>query len=272
MVSPLVAALLVAGLGYCLTRLRSTRLFAMVAWLVLTLVLGGILTYDPPYWPHLNIALPAVAIIAALAADQLIAAWSPADGGPGRPALVAGFGVILSLTALANWQVYYDFARDNAGPKNAVSRYIRALPPGYHVYLLSSAFTWNEFTFQFYNEGVPGATVTTDGLRTSPPPAHEPAVFVLYDTLESLHHLQTHYPGGWLQWHFPGDGRWSFATYAYVPDGFQPVATNDSFNIFTLPGWWLIGGALALVASRAGYLSWKGARPGQAVESPVALI
>jgi 4-amino-4-deoxy-L-arabinose transferase-like glycosyltransferase len=71
MVDPLTAALFILGLGYFLSRLKNIKFFTILSWIFLTFILGGVLTADPPYWPHLNIALPAIVLVAAVGAKSL---------------------------------------------------------------------------------------------------------------------------------------------------------------------------------------------------------
>jgi 4-amino-4-deoxy-L-arabinose transferase-like glycosyltransferase len=73
MTAPLTAALFVLGLAYCLPRLKDLKYGMGLSWFFLTFIFGGVLTADPPYWPHLNIASPAIALVAALGAERLLA-------------------------------------------------------------------------------------------------------------------------------------------------------------------------------------------------------
>jgi 4-amino-4-deoxy-L-arabinose transferase-like glycosyltransferase len=73
LVSALTATLLVLGLGYGLRWLRDERIFTLVVWMLATLLLGGVSTNDPPFWPHLVIVLPAVMLLAAIGAER---AWT----------------------------------------------------------------------------------------------------------------------------------------------------------------------------------------------------
>jgi hypothetical protein len=69
---PLTAVLLTIGVGTALANIRTIRPFILIAWVLLTFVLGGVLTYDPPFWPHMIIALPAIMLLAAYGADTIL--------------------------------------------------------------------------------------------------------------------------------------------------------------------------------------------------------
>lgn len=257
MAAPLTAALLVIGLGYCLLRLKDSRFFSLIAWILLTLVLGGIITYDPPFWPHLNIMLPAVAIISALAADRIIEAFSTEMGRLGRVTLVGITVVAISLTGYLNWQAYYGYVKDNAGPRIRMARYIDGLPRDYHVHLVSDIHDWSEYSFQFFNRSVSGTDATADGLISSPPALDRPLLFVLYDHQNLLGFLQKQYPTGKAKEHLNNEGTMVFVSFEVAPVGysFQPVS-KDIYPL-TLPGWWIIGATIAAA------LSWQMARGGQ---------
>jgi len=167
MVSPLTGILFALGAGLSLVRLRDLRYFVLAAWIVLTLILGGVLTADPPYWPHLAISLPAVVLLAALAIEHVLdtlTAPGHAFSGIGRLGLGVALAAALVSTGVNNWRAYTDFARDNAGPRLRISRYVNALPEGYQIRLISDDWRWNEHAFRFFNRGVPGADLTAQQL------------------------------------------------------------------------------------------------------------
>ncbi len=259
MVSALTAALLVLGLGYCFWRIRQTRYFIPVAWLMFTFVLGGVITYDPPYWPHLNIALPAVVLIAGLAADRLINALTPTPpeaAGIGRKLLLfVGLGALV-FTGVNNWQVYYEYVKNNADPRIRVARYVSSLPEGYTVYFVNNDLDWGEYAFRFFDYGVPGVDATLESLQT-PPPLDRPLLFILMHEQDLLPTLQGYYPTGTAAEHFDEYGDRDFVSLAVTPPGQESLLKpRPNINIWSLPGWWLTGGALVLLAARLG-IAWS---------------
>jgi 4-amino-4-deoxy-L-arabinose transferase-like glycosyltransferase len=247
MVSPLTATLLVLGLGICLVRLRSLRHFTLVCWIVFTLLLGGVLTADPPYWPHLAIVLPAVALVAALAAELTVKELARMSVRYGYWAAWLALAAAVIFTGVHNWLSYLDFVRDNALPRIRIARYLNSLPTGYRVRLVSDDWTWNEYAFRFFNQGIPGVSVKADQLQSTLAPLDKPTVFILYQHPELVPILQNEYPGGEVQEHLDFDQQVAFISYRFVPAGYVfPPAKPNSLDISKLPGWWLIGAMLAV--------------------------
>ena len=244
MVSPLSSALLVFGLGICLVRLRRLSYFALVAWIVLTLLLGGVLTSDPPFWPHLAIVLPAVALVAALAAGMIVKELALTSARFGYWATRLALAAALIFTGVHNWLSYLDFVRDNAQPKIRIARYLNSLPAGYQVRLVSDEWTWDEYTFRFFNQGIPGASVKADQLQSAPAHLDKPTVFILHGRPELVPILQSEYPGGEVKEHLDFDRQVAFISYRFAPEGYMFPPKPGPLDISKLPGWWLLGVAL----------------------------
>ena len=245
MVSPLASTLLAFGLGICLVRLRNLRYFVLVAWVVLTLLLGGVLTSDPPFWPHLAIVLPAVALIAALAAERVVEELAPTPTHLGYWALWLLLAASLIFTGVVNWQSYIDAVRDDALPRGRIARYLNSLPTGYQVRLVSDDWTWDDYAFRFFNHDIPGASVEAGQLQSALPRLDKPTVFILYRHPELVPILEREYPGGEVEEHLDYHKEIAFLSYRFVPEGYVfPPAKPSSLNVSKLPGWWLLGAAL----------------------------
>ena len=257
MVDPLTAALCALGASLCLLRLRSIQYFIPLVWVFLTFVLGGVITYDPPYWPHLNVALPAIVMMAGIAADRLIELLSPPVDQFGHLALQYILVGLIILTGVFNWQAYYDYVKDNAGDRILAVRYLNSLPPGYQVYMMSQRLSWNEFAFRFFNEGVPGQDLTFEQLLADPPVVNGPAVFLVYDRPDMLQRLRELYRGGEIREHRNNEERVLFISYNVVPAGYTFAPAAQAFDPLSYPGWWLIGGGLILLLARAGFRLWQ---------------
>jgi 4-amino-4-deoxy-L-arabinose transferase-like glycosyltransferase len=201
MVAATTAALFVLGLGGALRRLGDARHVLLLAWIGLTFVLGGVLTYDPPYWPHLNVVLPAVALIAALGLDRLIDVLAPASGTPRRAALTALAGLTLAFTGLTDWRAYYDFVIDNAGPRIRVARFVDDLPDQYRVYLISEILHGQEHPFRFFSRGVRITDVRLRDLDATARAERGPAVFVVVGQESALSTLTRLYPRAKVEAH-----------------------------------------------------------------------
>jgi len=96
MLGAIAAIGLTLGLGFCLRRWRDPAFSFPVLTAAAVLLLGGVLTTDPPYWPHLNIAVPALCLIAAIGLERVARRLHealPARAGIAVPTLVA-FGLV----------------------------------------------------------------------------------------------------------------------------------------------------------------------------------
>jgi 4-amino-4-deoxy-L-arabinose transferase-like glycosyltransferase len=205
MVAATTAALCVLGLGGALRRAGDRRHLLLLAWIGLTFLFGGVLTYDPPYWPHLNLVLPAVALLAGLGAEALIEALAPTPGTARRAAAVALAAATVAFTGVTNWGVYHAFVEDNAGPRVRLARFLADLPDSYRVYLVSNGFHSGEYAFAFFGRGQPIVDLEPDDLAAAARSERGPAVFLLADapaeatTLTELHptaRVETHLDGG----------------------------------------------------------------------------
>ena len=169
------------GLGYCLRRYREIPTAFGLVWIGLTFVLGGVLTLDPPYWPHLNIATPALALVAGIGAERfgrrLILSRLPWRGILVPTAMVSA----LLASGLQNWDVYYRFASVNAsGPAHAV-RQIERLPGDYRVFIVSHELQWTQETFRFLTPNVDGRNLTEEELFNRTPQIDKPTVFFIFE-------------------------------------------------------------------------------------------
>ncbi len=128
MVDALTAALLLVGLGLALPACAVPCTLAFVAWVGGVLVVGGVLTLDPPDWVHLVVTLPAVAVLAALGVDAC--AGASQGGGRARrwlPTAVAAV-VVAAIRGARLERLTWNAVRDNAGLYCAVARWVASLP------------------------------------------------------------------------------------------------------------------------------------------------
>jgi uncharacterized membrane protein len=257
MTSSLTAALFMLGSGFYLTRGKDPKYFLLLAWVGLVFVLGGVLTYDPPYWPHLNIVSPAVAIVAALGAYALIALCAPWFGRFGTRLTYGVLAGAILFTGVTNWQMYYSFVKDNASPRIRIARYLSSLPDGYFVYMVNAESTWNEYAFQFFNKEIPGRDLAPAALAATPPAVDRPIVFILYGNDGVIPVLKNIYPAGALEEHDNNEKTIIFYSYTVAPSGYIFPPEQPPVNPLTLPGWWLVGGGMLLGGGWWGYQRWR---------------
>jgi hypothetical protein len=242
------------------------RYFALVAWIALTLILGGVLTSDPPYSPHLAITLPAVMLVAALAAAKIMDLLLPL-GRPGKWMAIGLLAVALVWVGTLNWLRYIAHVQDNAGPRIRIARYINSLPGGYQVRLVSDDWPWREYAFRFFNRNVPGADLKPAQLQSDPPRLDQPTLFILFGHPELVPILQSYYPGGELREHLDSAKEVAFISYRVVPAGYVFSPPTVSPSVYNRPGWWILGGATVLwavilvgVISLPEYRRWRGSQ------------
>jgi hypothetical protein len=262
MVSSFTAALFILGLGYGLSRIKNTKHFAVLSWIFLTFIFGGVLTADPPYWPHLNIALPAIILVAAMGAENLAEKIKMAFGQVGYKVYSLILVGLIIFTGISNWQVYYDYVKNNASNRIRISRYLSSLPSGYTVYLASPDWKWNEYAFRFFNREMSGQDFTPETLATIPPVIQQPTVFILFHHPELEPILKDLYPGGVLENHYDFDNLVSFISYRVVPPGAKLIPLDHTINLLRLPGWWLIFGVIVCWAGYTAYQHFGSKRIG----------
>lgn len=241
-VSPLTAVFSVVGLGIALPRIRQLKWFLCLAWVFLTFVFGGVLTADPPYWPHLNIALPAVIVMAALGMQGIIDLLGGVTRRFGRQLVTVILVVLILVTGAFNWQAYYNHVDDNADLRIRISRYLDGLPDGYHVYMVSQDVNWDEAAYQFFNRNLSGENLPAEQLLSAPPPADRPAVFIVHNNDAVIPALESAYPHGRLRQHYSQEGDLAFTSYRYLPPGVSLPEERAPESPLALPGWRIIVG------------------------------
>jgi 4-amino-4-deoxy-L-arabinose transferase-like glycosyltransferase len=226
-VGAVTAALLVIGLGFSVRRLREPGFALIWLWLGLTLLLGGVFTADPPYWPHLNILLPAVAILSAYGADRLGVAVAGRGEGRRRAAFAVTSAIVLAA-GVYKWRVYEDFADDNAEPEMRASRYLDDLPAGTRVFLVGQDVHANSDVFRFFNRGSTVTDATVAGLLDPGFRLERPAVILLRDGQGELPRIEERFPGGEVEeLRRPGDEERAFLVYR-LPAEERPSASTPS--------------------------------------------
>lgn len=258
MVSPLTALFFVLGLGYAAVRLKNIRYFSILAWIFLTFVFGGVLTADPPYWPHLNIALPAVILIASLGIESLAGKITVLFGRVGYKVSVWVLAGLILVTGVNNWQVYYDYVKNNAGNRIRIARYLQTLSSNYYVYLISDDFDWSEHAFRFFSQGMQGQDFTVEKLMQVPPVIEDrPTVFIVFRHPELVPVLQSRYPDGTMENHYDFDNRVSFISYRVVPSTADVTPESLEVSSLSSKGWQMIFGFVVFWMGYVAYVHYS---------------
>lgn len=129
MVDTVTGPLVTLGTAYALAHLRRWAVGLLAIALLTVVVLGGILTDNPPFWPRLVFVLAPAMGLAALAVDRAWEAFTDAFGQEaGRIVAIVVVGGLLYV-GLLNWTQYYQFAVSNGRPRALVGRLVATLPP-----------------------------------------------------------------------------------------------------------------------------------------------
>jgi 4-amino-4-deoxy-L-arabinose transferase-like glycosyltransferase len=228
MINLLTALFFILGIAYCLSRLKDVRHFVLIAWIALALILGGVITNDPPYWPHLAITLPAVMVLAGYAIVLCWSSFSTFLLKPVRVIFAIGLAAILISTGIKNWQTYFGYVQDNAGPRVRIARFLSSLSSNYQAYMISGDFQWQDREFQFLNQGMQADDlVLGQSFANNPPQVNIPTAFILTaDRFSALPILQRLYPHGIIQDHIDSTGSLVFKSYIVEPANYQPQTSQ----------------------------------------------
>ena len=183
MLSSLAAIFFILGLGYCVRRYRDIPCAFPLIWAGLVFLLGGMLTIDPPFWPHLNIAAPALALIAAVGAERF-ARRVILEGGRRIAMLVPMVMTVgICFTGINNWEVYHRFARDYATGRSHAMRQIQDITRAvdYRVFIVSPEFNWGHEVYQFFTSEVDGHNLSEEELYRKLPVIDKPTAFVVHE-------------------------------------------------------------------------------------------
>lgn len=249
MLGALTALGFIAGLGFCFRRMFQTNTLFLLLWMAVTVICGGILTIDPPFWPHLNIAVPAMTLVAAIGLERVIRGVIVGRGKAvslGVPAVMVA-GILYS--GLHEWEMYERFAKGHATGRVLAYREITQIPKDHRVYLVSDDTRWDQETFQFFLRGWDGQTLKASELIREIPVLDKPTVYFVFSEVDAaaLETLVQAYPharreGFWDGWGWP-----VFTRIDVYPQGYAAIpqlANPPSPSLFTLPGWWLIFGVI----------------------------
>ncbi len=177
MFDALAAALVTIGFFYALLHLKRPLCLLLVIWVISTVVLGGVLTIDMPWWPRLLVMVPALCLLAALALEQILwvvvrawqtLEWSLATADTSARWRPAALGAVLALAVVAysgGWSIQHyftDYGQEvNGVPWRAlytdIARYAAQLPAGTQVVLFSDdSIIWDYEPIRFLDRQVSG--------------------------------------------------------------------------------------------------------------------
>lgn len=250
MLGGLAAAGLLLGTGFLLRRWKTLPSLYLLGWVGLVFLLGGVLTIDPPFWPHLNIAMPALALIAGLGLERWsrrLILWGGARLALIVPSLLAGLVLFLGVH---QWEVYYRFARDHAGGRIQMVRQIERLPAHHRAIIISPSVNWGQEAFQFFTSHLEGLNLTVEELVRNPPPIDKPTSFFVFVDADqkAIEHLLQTYPGATQRLYRDGWNIPAFTQIQTFPRGHvenPQLSRREADVLWNQPGWIYVSAVLA---------------------------
>ncbi|MBX3054332.1 MAG: hypothetical protein KF753_22860 [Caldilineaceae bacterium] len=201
MLDSLTAPLLLLGIGYLLLSLDRMQSWMLLTWLAGVVILGGVLVINSPYWPRLLPALPAAALICALAVDRMrVTLTKSVSPWLGQFSLLVVMGLLV-LAGSQNWVAWYADKTVYGDAESFAGRAIRSLPPERTAVLIDTdselRAEWGERTVEFLAGGPYAgkrATIHPEDWPANLPP--QSSVILQPDDQPLAAELQARYPGG----------------------------------------------------------------------------
>jgi 4-amino-4-deoxy-L-arabinose transferase-like glycosyltransferase len=213
----------VLGLAFAITQWRRPGVRLVLIWFGLTLLFGWVLTENPPSSMRAVIVAPAVAMLAALGLEKVLALVHQAIGGSKTQLNFIGL-MLLAIIAALNVRYYFFvytptrvYGNPNAETGTVLARYLRDRDDRPFVYFYGPPFLYYDFgTVRFIVRDVPGVSVPP---RDQDPNFHTrvagPTLFILLrERQDELAAIQARHPSGRLdQFRSEADGRLMFEVY-----------------------------------------------------------
>jgi hypothetical protein len=183
------------GLGLALTRLRRFHEIAVLIWLGLGLLFGGILTNDAPNAPRLLIVIPGVFLLGGILLQQAGRSLSLYP----QKFKVLALGLVLALAGFLNLKIYFhDFVSD-LPPRNldsdTIAREIKAAAPGDDVFLMGQPHLSVKYGTIHFLAGDTAADLA-DAAAIPAPNGRGLLVIALPDQVDNLETIEQRIPGG----------------------------------------------------------------------------
>lgn len=205
MLDPISAALFPTAVAYALFRLKRPGFGICLIALASILVVGGVVTIDPPFWPRLIVIVPILALLIAALLDGL---WQLADRlvAVPWPALVGGL-MLLAAIAFGNHKWYFDeyapavHASFLAAPMD-IGNYLRPIHDAPVVYMLTDGGLYlTHEAVHLLAPQVTGCNIT-EGVSTQGCPSvleRDRIFFVAPGRADLISMLEKTYPRGTLR-------------------------------------------------------------------------
>jgi hypothetical protein len=108
LLDPVTAAAIPAACALALARVRESAWLLCVAWTIIAIICGGVLTTYQPDAPRLLAALPAICLLIGGLAHSLLETAADAASSHAKPLLALGIAAALVASGMANANAYID--------------------------------------------------------------------------------------------------------------------------------------------------------------------
>lgn len=220
------AVMLVLGAALAVTRLRKPEWFLLVAWLVGTAVLGGVMLVNSPESPRYITSAPALCLLVMLGIARVVGMAGWALSLEARKRTITG---TILVAALAAWSLNFYFREYiprrtygwfNTEVATTVAAYLNQQEAPTYVYFVGPPRIYlNNGTIRFVAQpqGVDVTDPITDPARLPPPPDGARPLFIFLPEREAeLAIVQQHVPGGKVV-RFEGQSEPTTLFIAYAP-------------------------------------------------------
>ena len=200
----LASVLFLVGMGYALARWRSPAHLVILAWFWSVVIIGGVLTMNPPANTRLLMTCPPLALLIGLGATRLSEHLVSSGVLPGRAVVPLVAGVV----ALITWQqssFYLGEYRSRLYFQDANSEFAmeaglkaRELGPDTAIYVIGAPRVNAAIpTTRYIAPSNPRVDLSPDAVGTAiPPRQRRAAYFAIPENLHALATLAGRYPGG----------------------------------------------------------------------------
>jgi 4-amino-4-deoxy-L-arabinose transferase-like glycosyltransferase len=213
----------ILGLVVAISRWHKPAARLALAWFVLALTFGWVLTENPPSSMRMIIIAPAVALLVALGLDRLLTLAQWAVGG--RRAQWTRLGLmVMFVVAVLNVHYYFVeytptrvYGNLTAETSTVLARYLAERDDRPFVYFYGPPYIYYDFgAIRFIARDVSGVSVPPkDQEPDYPTDVHGPTLFVvLQERLDELGTIRDrHRNGRWREFYSEVDGRLMFVVY-----------------------------------------------------------
>ena len=195
--------LLLLGMVYTITKFRHSPKVILLAWFWAVVILGGVLTLNPPSNTRMVMTGPAVALFVAIGLWQLGQALERVGISPARrnlltAALVAVVMLEHAFFYFGEYRSHYYFEDASGEFALEAGQHLNRLGPDYALRVLGAPRVFSDFpTLSYLAPDQDIANLTAEELETFTLPGEQGVLFAaIPENLSALDVIEERYPGG----------------------------------------------------------------------------